>query len=107
VEANSTKQTCHRCSREIQLLSQLKRTDGCPYCSSDLKVCLNCRFFDPGCNNQCREPAAEWCAEKDKANFCEFFEFREVSPLSQPGMGGAQAGRDGARQAFDGLFRKK
>jgi len=98
---------CHHCAREVKLLSELKRTDGCPFCHSDLKCCLNCRFFDPGANNQCREPQAEWCPEKDKANFCEFFEFREVSALSLPGFGGAQSERERARTAFDSLFRKK
>jgi hypothetical protein len=99
--------TCHRCGREIRLLSKLVRTDSCPYCSSDLKCCLNCRFFDPGANNQCREPQAEWCPNKDKANFCEFFEFRGVSAVGQPGMGGAQSSQASARVAFDTLFKKK
>ena len=85
----------------------LQRTDGCPGCHSDLKVCLNCRFFDPAFNNQCREPQAEWQNEKAKANFCEFFEFREVSPLTQPGLGGAQSSETRARAAFDALFGKK
>ena len=98
---------CHRCSHEISLMAKLARTDSCPGCRSDLKCCLNCRFFDPGANNQCREPQAEWCPEKEKANFCEFFEFREVSSLSVPGYGGAQSGHDRARSAFDGLFKKK
>jgi len=65
------------------------------------------RFHDPGANNQCREPQAEWTPEKAKANFCEFFEFREVSPLTQPGMGGAQSDTLSARAAFDALFGKK
>lgn len=99
--------TCHRCGREVRLLSALQRTDSCPYCQSDLKCCLNCRFFDPSVNNQCREPQAEWVPEKAKANFCEYFEFREVSAMSQPGMGGAQSERDRAKSAFDSLFRKK
>jgi hypothetical protein len=58
-------------------------------------------------NNQCREPQAEWCPDKEKANFCEFFEFRNVSTLSLPGHGGAQSQRDAARDAFDSLFKKK
>ena len=98
---------CHRCGREPQLLSELERTDSCPFCQSDLKCCLNCRLFDPTANNQCREPQAEWVPEKDKANFCEFFAFRETSPLSAPGMGGAQSDQDRARAAFDSLFGKK
>jgi len=99
---------CHHCGRELQVFTpKVERTAGCPYCHSDLKCCLNCRLHDPGANNQCREPQAEWQAEKDKANFCEFFEFREISMLSQPGASGAQSGETKARAAFDALFGKK
>jgi len=98
---------CFRCGCEVQLTSALQRTDSCRNCRSDLKVCLNCRFHDPGANNQCREPQAEWQTEKEKANFCEFFEYREVSALGAPGHGGAQSDRRRARDAFDSLFRKK
>jgi hypothetical protein len=97
---------CHRCAAELHLASAVTRTDSCPHCHSDLKCCLNCRLHDPGANNQCREPQAEWQADKEKSNFCEFFEFRETSSLSQPGMGGAQSGPDRARSAFDALFKK-
>ena len=99
--------SCHHCGRELQLLAKTGRTDGCPFCHSDLKCCLNCRLHDPGANNQCVEPQAEWVADKDKANFCEFFEFRATSPLSHPGSDGAQSEANRARSAFDSLFSKK
>jgi hypothetical protein len=99
--------SCHRCGRELSLIAKIQRADGCPYCHSDLKCCLNCRLHDPGANNQCLEPQAEWVTDKDKANFCEFFEFRETSPLTQPGMGGAQSEVTQARVAFGALFGGK
>jgi hypothetical protein len=99
--------TCHHCSREVRLTSALQRTDSCPYCLSDLKVCLNCRFFDPSAPNQCREPLVEPVPDKSKANFCEFFEWLEVSALGRPGLGGSQSEEDRARAAFDSLFKKK
>jgi hypothetical protein len=98
---------CHHCGRELSLVTKIGRTDGCPFCHSDLKVCLNCRLHDPGANNQCLEPQAEWVTDKDKANFCEFFEFRVTSPLSKPGAGGAQSETNRARSAFDSLFSRK
>jgi hypothetical protein len=99
---------CHRCGREVRLTSGLQRTDPCPVCHSDLKCCLNCRFFDPGYSNQCREPQVEPVLEKDKANFCELFQFRETSAIGQPAAsGGAQAEKDRARAAFESLFGKK
>ena len=94
---------CHHCSRELTLSERPERTASCPFCYSDLKVCLNCTFFDPGANNQCREPQAEWQTEKAKANFCEFFDYREIAGMGRPGAGGP---RD-ARAAFDSLFKKK
>ena len=94
---------CHRCGRELKIEGRPPRTDGCPSCASDLKCCLNCRFFDPGANNQCREPQAEWCPEKEKANFCEYFEFREVSAVGH--AGGARP-TERARDAFENLFKK-
>jgi len=98
---------CHRCAGQLNLASAITRTDSCPSCHSDLKCCLNCRLHDPGANNQCREPQAEWQTDKEKSNFCEFFEFRETSSLSQPGMSGSESRPDRARAAFDSLFPKK
>jgi hypothetical protein len=43
---------------------------------------------------------------QDKANL-RVLEFREVSPLTQPGMAGAQSDTRSARAAFDALFGKK
>ncbi len=88
-------------------MAELQRTDSCTICHSDLKCCLNCRFFDPSLANQCREPQVEPVLEKDRANFCEFFQFREVSPLGAPGQGGSQSEKERARAAFDGLFKKR
>ncbi len=99
---------CHHCGRELQLSSaKVERTAGCPFCHSDLKCCLNCRLHDPGANNQCREPQAEWQSDKDKANFCEFFEYREISVLTQPGLARGQTSETRARDAFDALFGKQ
>ena len=97
---------CHHCGREVRLLAELQRTDGCTFCHSDLKCCQNCRFFDPGFNNQCREPQAEWCPEKSKANFCEFFEFVERAGMGRAGFGGSPTDQSRARSAFDSLFKK-
>ncbi len=97
---------CHHCGREVVLSAALQRTDSCAFCKSDLKCCLNCRFFDPTAPNQCREPQVEPVLHKEKANFCEFFVFLETSAVGQPGLGGAQSDQARARAAFDALFRK-
>jgi len=93
---------CHRCGQEI-LAAKPQRTDSCPACHSDLKCCLNCRFFDRAVNNQCAEPQAEWCPDKEKANFCEFFELRETTI---GGPGGGRSDKERAKATFDSLFKK-
>src|SRR5688572_10076895 len=95
---------CHHCGRELRLPEPFQRTDGCPYCHSDLKVCLNCTFFDRGVNNPGRHTQAEWQTEEAEASFCEFFDYRQVADLRREG--GSQPARD-ARAAFDSLFKKK
>jgi hypothetical protein len=91
--------SCHHCGRDVALEAALQRTDSCPSCYSDLKCCLNCAFYDPGRNNQCADPAAEWVPDKSKANFCEFFtEPKKPAPPA--------AARASARSAFDSLFKK-
>lgn len=66
---------CFHCKRELDESARPGRGDACPGCGSDVKVCLNCRFYDRGAYNDCREPSAERVVNKDMANFCEFFEF--------------------------------
>jgi hypothetical protein len=44
-------------------------------CRADLRICLNCAFYDPRVAQQCRERRAEPVLEKHTGNFCEYFEF--------------------------------
>lgn len=36
---------------------------------------MQCRFYDRSYHNQCRESQAALVSDKEKSNFCEFFEF--------------------------------
>ncbi len=65
---------CFHCKKELKGARRPGRGESCPFCGSDVKVCLNCRFYDPNSYNECREPVAERVVDKEKANFCEFFE---------------------------------
>jgi hypothetical protein len=53
------------------------------HCIRDIKVCLNCVFYEELHFHACRESQAEWVREKDKANFCEYFSpaTREANPV--------------------------
>jgi hypothetical protein len=68
--------SCFCCNKEIDVDKRPGRLDTCPLCSSDVKVCLNCRFYDEKAPHQCSEPVAEMVLNKDKANYCDYFEFR-------------------------------
>jgi len=97
---------CHNCGREIKVIAKVARADECPHCDADMHCCKNCRFFDPGKNNQCSEPQADLVRDKLKANLCEFFEPNTRVPLTT--RGGAQSvQRNDVRKEFDNLFKKK
>lgn len=66
---------CFSCNNVLENDGQPARGDTCPSCNADVKVCLNCAFFDDGAYNECHETQAERIVEKDSSNFCEFFNF--------------------------------
>ena len=91
---------CYRCGASLSGLSlPLSRRDQCPECSADLHVCKMCDSFDANVPRQCREDGAEDVTEKDRPNFCDWF---------QPAEGSFDAGRkaeaDAAREALAALF---
>jgi len=92
---------CYKCRKELGGEKLVGRRDTCPFCGSDLHVCLNCRFYDPGAYNNCREPQAERVVEKDRSNFCDYFEFGD----SAPGNAAHHQGAD-PRAELGELFKK-
>ena len=51
-----------------------QREGECPQCRKQTHVCRNCRFYEPGRPNDCQEPVAEPVKDKNRANFCDYFE---------------------------------
>jgi hypothetical protein len=92
--------SCHSCGTAIPLAPREKvaRKSECPRCGADLHCCLNCRFYDHTKNNQCAEPQAEWVRDKERSNFCDYF---EPDASARPGRG--QSSSD-PRKSFDDLF---
>ena len=66
---------CHQCGWEWTSTAQPGRSEACPTCRADLRVCRHCVHFDLRAAHQCRERRAEPVDDKALANFCEFFEF--------------------------------
>ncbi len=92
---------CYKCRKGQNSDGTVGRRDTCPSCGSDLHVCLNCRFYDPGSYNDCREPQAERVVEKDRSNFCDYFAFGD----SVSGGGVKQEDLD-PKGKLDDLFKK-
>lgn len=77
------------------------RRDECPRCGRDVHCCLNCRFHDQSAHNECREPQAEQVAERDRANFCDYFAPGEGGPGAKAADPAAEA-----RRKLEALFKK-
>ena len=94
---------CWHCARKIELTvgERIGFRDECPGCGRATHSCRNCGFYDPAYNNQCREPMAERVVDKDRANFCEYF-----NPGQGKGGAGAQLGKS-AQAKLEELFKKK
>lgn len=117
---------CWRCGKGLEALSlPLSRMDECPDCAVHLHVCRMCVNFDPAVPTACREDAAEEVLEKERANFCDYFQpssgafDKDVAAADQqardelqalfgdsgtPGAGGQSD--DPALKAADDLFKK-
>jgi hypothetical protein len=65
---------CFKCGWEWKLSGEPGRSDTCPTCGNDLRVCLSCVHYDRSVAHQCRERRADPVLDKDRSNFCEYFE---------------------------------
>jgi rRNA maturation protein Nop10 len=94
---------CALCRKGVEVDRSLSRKDTCPHCGGDLHICLNCRFYSETSHNKCIEPRAEFQRSRDRANFCDYFQFREGG-----GSGGSSTGEAGeAKRKLDELFGGK
>jgi len=52
----------------------LARLAECRACNADLHVCRLCEFYDLRVARKCREPVADEVKDKERANFCDYFQ---------------------------------
>lgn len=117
---------CWKCGASLAALTlPLRRLEECPDCSAELHVCRLCTYYDPRVAKSCREPVALEVKDKERANFCDYFEPRpdayrppdtgaaagariELEALFGGGKGvdGAPASGEDARAQLDALFNK-
>ena len=89
---------CFSCSKENTFVGSVSRRDECEFCGADMKCCMNCAFYDKNSYNECRESSAEVQLEKERANYCDYF---------QPGTGAsAKESKDDLMAAAEALFKK-
>ena len=91
--------SCRHCGAAVTLGEPIGREATCASCGSDLHACRQCRHFDTGYNNSCRETMADPVEDKDRRNFCEYFSF-------SPGAfhAGTNERQATARAKLEGLF---
>ncbi len=65
---------CYNCGVNPGEITIYRNTE-CPVCGKDLKVCLNCEYFDRDSHWQCRENIPEEVRDKDRSNFCDYFRY--------------------------------
>lgn len=68
---------CHNCGTVIDDKLEIFRSTECPSCRKELKICKNCRFYSPGSKWDCHETIDEQVIDKERANFCSFFKFKD------------------------------
>ena len=91
---------CFSCGHLIPP-SNLGRRDTCETCRKDTRCCRNCRHYDRSYNNECREEQAPRQVEKEKGNFCEWFQPREGK------SGIVVEKKPDPKSAAEALFKKK
>ena len=97
--ADTSSFCCFRCGSAYAFTDRIGRGDSCPRCDADLRCCMNCRHYSPNAHNQCNETQSEWVREKDRSNYCDYFEPRRGSDGQA-----ANRGQD-ARAKFEDLFK--
>ncbi len=93
---------CWRCGAALEALPRpVPRREACAACGADLHVCRMCKFYDTQVSRQCREPVADDVGDKERANFCGYFQVA-VNAYRPADTAAAEA----ARAALDDLFKK-
>lgn len=90
---------CWHCGSELEG-SDYGRENNCLACGKPTRVCRNCRWYAPARPNQCEEPMADRIMDKERANFCGYFE-----PTSEVGTAGAARTEEEIRKAAEDLFK--
>ncbi|MEW6067055.1 MAG: hypothetical protein AB1610_01975 [Nitrospirota bacterium] len=91
---------CALCGKKIELDKYFSRKSSCPECGGDIHICLNCRFYSTTSHNKCLEPKAEFQRSRDRANFCDYFVYKDAT------SGSSRNEKGEAIRKLEELFKK-
>jgi hypothetical protein len=66
---------------------------------------MNCKFYLPGSRRDCSESGAEPPADRERANFCDWFSLDPRYRTAGQGKSSQQEKAAAAKSAFDNLFK--
>ncbi|PIR20179.1 MAG: hypothetical protein COV45_07490 [Deltaproteobacteria bacterium CG11_big_fil_rev_8_21_14_0_20_47_16] len=91
---------CVGCGTPIDEPLPISRQAHCKKCTADFHACRQCYWYDTHVAKQCREPMADWVADKEKANFCDYFKLNEKKFVTVDDR------TESAKEALEKLFKK-
>lgn len=89
---------CYNCGKEIT--EKIFRSTTCPSCGKQARVCLNCTFYSPGSQYDCKEHVSEAVSYKDESNFCDYFRYNKNNSSGNKNNQKTET----SKKAFDDLF---
>ena len=95
---------CWFCGLPIVDEEPIGRSLRCAQCGKDLRSCRHCRFYLPGSRNDCAEPETQPPADRDRANFCDWFSLDMKFRAATKGRNVEMEKASAAKSAFDNLF---
>tara|TARA_B100000749_G_scaffold280891_1_gene280268 strand:- start:42519 stop:42812 length:294 start_codon:yes stop_codon:yes gene_type:complete len=90
---------CFSCNKMAEVSPEVGRRDECDHCGADIHCCKNCKFHDAKAYNECKEVQADVVQEKERANFCDYFQLRS-------GKDNAGSNKEDLLAAAEALFKK-
>ena len=92
--------TCYNCQTKITLDTRetIARNEECPNCYASIRSCRMCSFYDTTTYNECRETSADRILEKEKSNFCDYYQLGNGDVYKDK--------KDDLLSAADALFKK-
>lgn len=90
---------CFSCHKKTTVPGNIGFREECITCHADLHSCKCCQFYDPKVYNECRETSADVVRDKERGNYCDFYQPNGAES-------NAKSKRDEMLAAAEALFKK-